>query len=89
MLIRVSVDDVITDVRVVTGEALAFLDTTGTLTQKYQARFIKGGDALEIVTSKDTDNLTPLLSTTGRLYSAQSNSFSCAVLGVVCFELWK
>lgn len=73
VLIRVSVDDVIIDVRVVTGESLAFLDTTGTLTQKYQARFIKGGDALEIVTSEDTSNLKPLLSPNAKIQLADKS----------------
>ncbi len=67
VLIQVSGDDVITDVRVVTGEDLAFFDRTGTLTQKYQARFIKGDSALELVTSKDTANLKPLLSSNAML----------------------
>jgi hypothetical protein len=36
-LLRVSAEDTIFRVKVVTGDALALLDTTGTLTQKYQA----------------------------------------------------
>ena len=42
VIIRVSEDDVITKVKVVTGDSLVLLDTTGTLTQKYQARLIPG-----------------------------------------------
>lgn len=53
-LIRVSYDDVVTRVRVVTGEALALLDTTGTLTGKYQARCIPGKDRAELITPADT-----------------------------------
>lgn len=73
VLIRVSVDDLITAVRVVTGESLAFLDTTGTLTQKYQARFIKSGDTLELIASKDTKNLAPLLSTDAKISLADKS----------------
>jgi hypothetical protein len=61
VLIRVSPDDVITRVRVVTGDILASLDKTGTLTQKYQARLITGQKATELVASRDTDDLKPLL----------------------------
>ena len=39
VLIRVSEEGVIVRVKVVTGDILAPLDATGTLTQKYQARF--------------------------------------------------
>src|SRR5579885_188467 len=42
VLIRVSANDSIARVKVVTGDTLALLDTTGTLTQKYQARCIPG-----------------------------------------------
>ena len=42
VIIRVSDADEITRVKVVTGDTLAILDTTGTLTQKYQARCIVG-----------------------------------------------
>ena len=38
VLIRVTPDNVICRVKVVSGDTLALLDTTGTLTQKYQAR---------------------------------------------------
>lgn len=38
VLVRVNEHSVVTRVRVVTGEILAKLDTTGTLTQKFQAR---------------------------------------------------
>lgn len=39
VLIRISESDLITQVKVVTGDILAKLDTTGKLTQKYQARY--------------------------------------------------
>lgn len=58
-LIRVSAEDAITRVKVVTGAALAKLDTTGTLTQKYQARCIPSEHARELVTAQDTAQLQP------------------------------
>lgn len=61
VLVRVSPDDVITRVKVVTGDTLALLDKTGTLTQKYQARLVTGQEVTELVVSKDTHNLMPLL----------------------------
>lgn len=59
VLIRVSDDDVITRVKVVTGVSLALLDTTGTLTQKYQARCIPTNQPTELVVSQDTSLLQP------------------------------
>ena len=61
VLIRVDECDRVVRVKVVTGDTLAFLDTTGTLTQKYQARFLPSEDA-ELVSPEDTDNVKPLLS---------------------------
>jgi hypothetical protein len=60
VLIRVSPDDVITRVKVVTGDFLVLLDKTGTLTRKYQARLVIGQEAAELVVSEDTENLKPL-----------------------------
>ena len=62
VLIRVSDGDVVSRVKVVTGDSLALLDTTGTLTQKYQARCIPGDKAAELVTKVDTERLLPLVS---------------------------
>lgn len=56
-LIRVSGEDVITTVRVVDGETLSFLDTTGTLTQKYQASVGKIVAPYELVSKKDSDRI--------------------------------
>lgn len=61
-LIRVSKEDVVTRVKVVTGDALALLDMTGTLTQKYQARCIPGKRKAELIAESDTDLLRPLVS---------------------------
>lgn len=61
VLIRLSANDVVLRVKVVTGEVLAKLDKTGTLTQKYQARLTPGTRRVELVTPEDTENLRPLL----------------------------
>jgi len=63
VIIRVSSDDIIERVRVVSGDVLASLDTTGTLTQKYQARLTTGAEKTELIVSKDTENVLKLLST--------------------------
>jgi hypothetical protein len=57
VLIRVSEMDTITSVRIVTGDILAKYDTTGTLTQKYQAKILLGKHSTELVTEFDTENL--------------------------------
>jgi len=62
VFIRVSDADIVTRVKVVTGDALAPLDTTGTLTQKYQARCIPGKKAAELVSSLDTELLQAFVS---------------------------
>jgi hypothetical protein len=61
VIIRVSANDTILGIKVVTGDILAGLDTTGTLTQKYQARLIPGESDAELVSSEDTDNLKPFV----------------------------
>lgn len=61
VIIRVSEDDIITKIKVVTGDSLSLLDTTGTLTQKYQARLITGDAQAEIVSNKDTELLQPFV----------------------------
>lgn len=62
VLIRVSESGMITRVKVVTGDTLALLEATGTLTQKYQARCIPGSDLTELVVAKDTMRLAPYVS---------------------------
>jgi hypothetical protein len=62
VIIRVSNNDIVTRVKVVTGDALAALDTTGTLTHKYQARCIPGKVAKELVSPQDTDLLQAFIS---------------------------
>lgn len=61
VLIREGPNKVITRVKVVTGETLAALDTTGTLTQKYQARLNPGAELHELVSAADTERLIPHL----------------------------
>ena len=57
-IIRVNEDDVIIKVKVVNGDDLAKLDTTGTLTQKYQARLICNQNLpAELIAAEDTDRL--------------------------------
>ena len=59
VILRVDEFDQIARVKVVNGEELAQLDTTGTLTQKYQARLIPGEASFELVSPTDTDALMP------------------------------
>lgn len=61
VIIRISEHDVITKVKVVTGDTLALLDTTGTLTKKYQARCITGAAATELIAAQDTAHLMPFV----------------------------
>lgn len=55
VLIRVSTDDVVERIKVVDGATLAKLDRTGTLTQKYQARYTPGTEDVETASAADTD----------------------------------
>lgn len=55
LIIRLNKADVITKVKVVTGQDLAVLDTTGTLTQKYQARLDRSDEITELISDSDTD----------------------------------
>ncbi len=70
VIIGVSDADTITHVHVATGDVIARWDTTGTLTQKYQARYTPGGSACELASPNDTDNLAPLLSAGAELRGA-------------------
>ena len=64
VLIQVNKNDIITAVKVVTGESLAELDSTGTLTKKYQARLNLGSNNRELISELDTENLLPVISIT-------------------------
>lgn len=59
VLIRLNEQDIITRVKVVTGNRLASLDKTGTLTQKYQARIMPTETKSELITTEDTQRLKP------------------------------
>lgn len=61
VIIKVTSSDVIEKVKIMTGDQLALLDTTGTLTQKYQARLVTGKETKKLVVSDDTDNVKVLL----------------------------
>lgn len=61
VLIRISTDNLVESVKVVTGDVIAKFDKTGTLTQKYQARLEVSANPCELVSSKDTDNLDKLI----------------------------
>lgn len=64
VIIRISEQNIVTSVRVVTGDTLAVFDTTGTLTQKYQATCIPGNRNTELIVAKDTHLLSRLVSST-------------------------
>ena len=53
-IIQVSEHDIVLKVRVVNGQELALLDTTGTITTKYQARLVTGANTHELVSAQDT-----------------------------------
>lgn len=59
-LIKVSDDDIVTNVRVVDGHTISLLDPTGTLTQKYQARVGDLPQIHELYSTEDTENLRKL-----------------------------
>ena len=61
VLVRVGSNDRVSTVRVVTGDVLSGLDTTGTLTQKYQARLDVRNSTTELVVSSDTRLLMPVV----------------------------
>jgi hypothetical protein len=61
VIVHLAEDDTIDKVRVITGEFLASLDHTGTLTQKYQAHFILGDNPFELISAYDTNNLQSMI----------------------------
>lgn len=61
VIVRLNADDIISRVKVVTGDVLAMLDTTGTLTQKYQARLNLGKSKAELISEEDTMLLQPFV----------------------------
>lgn len=71
VLIRVNEQSVVTRVKVVTGDVLALLDTTGTLTQKYQARLTPGSASTELISQRDTERV---INCVGVAYPARFDS---------------
>jgi hypothetical protein len=58
-LIQISDNDIIMKVKVVNGQELALLDTTGTITTKYQAGLVPGSESHELISSQDTPPMLP------------------------------
>lgn len=58
-IVRITDQDIISKVKVVNGQELALLDTTGTITKKYQAGFALGIDSFELVSLQDTPSMLP------------------------------
>ncbi|MET0105877.1 MAG: hypothetical protein ABW072_12170 [Sedimenticola sp.] len=61
-IIRITEDDIVSAVKVVNGQELALLDKTGTITTKYQARLETSDETHELISSFDTDVLSPHVS---------------------------
>ncbi len=62
VIVRLNQDDAVVKVRVVLGSVLSRLDTTGTLTQKYQAQLTIEGATAELVAPEDTEVLKTIVS---------------------------
>jgi hypothetical protein len=58
-IIQISYQDIVLKVKVVNGQELALLDTTGTITTKYRAGLITGANTHELVSTQDTAPLLP------------------------------
>lgn len=72
VIIRVTDAGTVSRVKVVTGDSLAILDRTGTLTSKYQAQCIPGPIKAELVTPQDTTRLLGLVNKNAILRSISS-----------------
>jgi len=59
-IVRITDQDIISKVKVVNGQELALLDTTGTITTKYQAGFsLIAAPTVELVSGQDTPHMLP------------------------------
>ena len=58
-IIQISDQDIVLRVKVVNGQELTLLDTTGTITHKYQAALVVRADTRELVSAKDTPSILP------------------------------
>jgi len=56
-IIQISDQDIVIKVKVVNGQELALLDTTGTITTKYQAGVALGNNTHELVSNEDTPQM--------------------------------
>lgn len=71
-IIEISELDVVTRIRVVNGQELASLDTTGTITKKYQAGLVVGVTTHELISNTDTSELLPYLNSNAAFSEAIS-----------------
>ena len=71
-LIQISEQDIVTKIRVVNGQELASLDTTGTITTKYQAGLVVGTESHELISNQDTPELSPFLNSNAAFSEAVS-----------------
>jgi hypothetical protein len=62
-IIKISNEDIVEKIKIVDGASLSKLDTTGTLTQKYQARMVTENIKCGLTVAKDTTNILPLINT--------------------------
>ena len=62
VLIRISENDMVTNVKVVTGDVIADLDNTGKLTQKYQARLMGILENVKLFSELDTAEMEKITS---------------------------
>lgn len=58
-IIQISDQDIVLKIKVVNGQVLALLDTTGTITTKYQAGLTTGADSHELISAQDTPPMLP------------------------------
>lgn len=58
-VIQISDQDIVLKIKVVNGQELALLDTTGTITTKYQTGLVTGADSHELVSAHDTPPMLP------------------------------
>jgi hypothetical protein len=74
VIIRISDADVVKRVKVVTGDKLSQLDTTGTLTQKYQARLMRRDQKTELISKVDTHIVRPAVNAAAVLHDLSPTS---------------
>lgn len=58
-IIQISDQNIVLKIKVVNGQELALLDTTGTITTKYQAGLVTGADSHELISAQDTPPMLP------------------------------